>query len=101
MKFKSETKQIVIYLKNRFNSNAEGKTVLQNCNALGLNYDMVCRALLLLHVKQVIHRDGRGPNSFYIIPTSLGLGDVIEAVEGINLEAFSDTTKQALNSVTI
>ena len=96
MKLKSETKQVIIFLKSRFK---QDKTVLDSCKDLGLNYDMVCRGLPQLHVKQVITRDSRGPKSAYQYPTQIGLGDVIDTIQGIDLESQSDTVKQALNSV--
>lgn len=99
MKLKSETKQVMIYLKNRFNVNWQDKTVLENCRAIGLNYDMVCRGLQRLHEKQVISRDSRGPKSSYIYSTQIGLGDVIDAIQGIDLENVSEDVKKALNNV--
>lgn len=97
MKYKSETKQVITFLKHK--SNSLEKTVLETCKDLGLNYDMVCRGLQLLHVKRVINRDSRGPKSAYQYPAEIGLGDVIDAIQGIDLESQSDTVKQALNSV--
>ena len=99
MKLKSETKQVIIFLKHRFNIPCQDKTVLQNCEYLGLNYDMLCRGLHRLFIKGIIHRDSRGPKSTYLYPTKIGLGDVIDAIQGISLESESDLVKQSLNSV--
>lgn len=97
MKYKSETKQVIIFLK--YKTDRLEKTVLNTCKDLGLNYDMVCRGLQQLHAKQIISRDSRGPKSAYQYPAEIGLGDVIDAIQGINLEAQSESVKQALNSV--
>jgi hypothetical protein len=99
MKLKSETKQVIIFLENRVSTLCQNKTVLERCKFLQLNYDMVCRALQQLHVKQVIGRDSRGPLSAYQYPAQIGLGDIIDAVQGICLETHSDSVKQALNNV--
>ena len=97
MKLKSETKQVIAFLKNK----QENHTVLQTCRLQGLNYDMVCRGLQRLHAKNVINRETRGPNSTYEYPQTIALGDVIHAIQGIELETHSEVVKQALNSIKI
>jgi ribosomal protein L4 len=93
MKLKSETKQVIAFLKSRFK---QDKTVLETCKELNLNYDMVCRGLQQLHIKQVINRDSRGPKSAYQYPKDIGLGDVIDAVEGIELGLGGQALKSNL-----
>jgi hypothetical protein len=85
MKLKSETKQTIEFLSNRNASLLDGKTLLQGCELLNLNYDMVQRGLILLHRKQLIDRDSRGKGTSYSYPAKLGLGDIVEAIEGIDL----------------
>jgi hypothetical protein len=93
MKLKSETKQVITFLKSRFK---QDKTVLETCKELDLNYDMVCRGLQQLHVKQVISRDSRGPKSAYQYPKEIGLGDVINAIEGIEFDLGGQALKSNL-----
>lgn len=93
MRLKSETKQVIAFLQSRFKQN---KTVLETCKELSLNYDMVCRGLQQLHVKQVISRDSRGPKSAYQYPKEIGLGDVINAIEGIELDLGGQALKSNL-----
>jgi hypothetical protein len=99
MRLKSETKQVIEFLKHK--SDTLNRPVLETCKDLKLNYDMVCRALQLLHTYGVINRDSRGPNSAYSYPKQIGLGDVIFAVEGIELSGMGhiQDVVDALNNV--
>lgn len=99
MKLKSETKQVITFLQVRFDVSNQDKTVLEICKQLNLNYDMLCRGLQQLHVKHVISRDSRGPKSAYQYPTQIGMGDVVEAIQGIDLGTYSNVAKNLLNSV--
>lgn len=85
MKLKSETKQTIEFLHKRFDCAMQEKTLLEQCKMLNLNYDMVQRALILMHRKNLISRDSRGKGTSYTYPIKLGLGDVIDAIEGIDL----------------
>lgn len=100
MKLKSETKQVIEFLKHRFDCVVIDATLLDATKQLNLNYDMVQRALILLHKKNVIGRDSRGPRSQYEYPTRIGLGDIVEAVEGIE-EPVLYGMRDALNKVQI
>lgn len=99
MRLKSETKQVIEFLKH--NSNNLNNTVLNTCKDLELNYDMVCRGLQQLHNKGIIGRDSRGPRSSYTYPKQIGLGDVIYAIEGITLDGTGHIQDviDALNNV--
>jgi hypothetical protein len=101
MKLKSETKQVITFLKRRHDCMLQGVSLFDATNELNLNYDMVQRALILLHKANIISRDSRGRNSKYIYPVKIGLGDIINAVEGISI--MGDTylegdITEALNS---
>jgi hypothetical protein len=85
MKLKSETSQVLEFLKSRFEIDQQNKKVADRCKELNLNYDMVQRALLLLQKSGLIARDSRGPKSYYLYPTEIGVGDIINAIQGINL----------------
>lgn len=101
MKLKSETKQVITFLRSRSDCAIAGATLVQACEVLALNYDMVQRALILLHKANIIARDSRGPRSQYQYPAKIGLGDVIQAVEGIDLlgdNYLSGDIQDALNS---
>jgi hypothetical protein len=99
MKLKSETKQTIEFLKHRFEISVQEKTLLDSCKMLNLNYDMVQRALILLHKASIISRDSRGPRSYYTYPSRIGIGDIIEAIEGLELGGLplDIDLKQALN----
>jgi hypothetical protein len=101
MKLKSETKQTIQFLRDRFQVSQQDKTVIDRCQELKLNYDMVQRGLIKLAKLNVIGRDSRGPRSKYVYPSTLGLGDVIEAIQGIELgnEILDSELKQTLNKV--
>ena len=100
MKLKSETKQVITFLKHRHDCAFPDKTVTEVCKLLDLNFDMVQRALIRLQRANVIGRDSRGPRSNYEYPSRIGLGDIVNAVEGINTE-HSSTIREALNKVGI
>lgn len=88
MKLKSETKQVITFLKHRFDCSIQENNLLDSCKQLNLNYDMVQKALILLHKANIISRDSRGPRSQYVYPSKIGLGEIIYIVEGIvDLEA--------------
>jgi hypothetical protein len=100
MKLKSETKQVIDFLKHRHDCAFPDKTVTEVCKMLNLNFDMVQRALIRLHKQNVIGRDSRGKGSSYEYPARIGLGDIVNAVEGINLD-HSNFIRDALNKVGI
>ena len=100
MKLKSETKQVIVFLQQRVNN--KDKTVTQACNELNINFDMVQRALILLHRDGVISRDTRGPRSAYQYPDEIGMGDVINSVDGLDCFGEGVLNKEilaTLNSV--
>jgi DNA-binding IscR family transcriptional regulator len=101
MKLKSETKQVVEFLKQRANN--KEKTVTQACTELGINFDMVQRALILLHREGIISRDTRGPRSAYQYPDEIGLGDIIKTVDGLDCfgGVLGKRVLETLNSVKI
>ena len=100
MKLKSETKQVIDFLKHRHDCAFSDKTVTETCKLLNLNFDMVQRALIRLQRANVIGRDSRGPRSSYEYPARIGLGDIINAVEGIAL-THRETIVDALNKVQV
>lgn len=86
MKLKSETKQVIAFIKAvRLKSAGDRMAVSDICKENCLNYDMVQRALILLNKAGVISRDTRGPRSAYEYPPNIGLGSIISAVEGITI----------------
>ena len=101
MKLKSETKQVLEFLTHK--DDTVNKPLLETCKDLNLNYDMICRALQALHNKGIIMRESRGPKSSYTYPTKIGLGDIIDAVEGIVVGNgyIEADLKEHLNSVRI
>jgi hypothetical protein len=103
MKLKSETRQTIQFLRDRFQVSQQDKTVIDRCQELKLNYDMVQRGLIKLARLNVISRDSRGPRSKYLYPSSLGLGDIVEAIQGIQLgnDILERELKQMLNKVTL
>jgi len=101
MKLKSETRQAIEFLRNRFDVSQQDKTVIDRCQELSLNYDMVQRGLIKLAKSNIIGRDSRGPRSKYVYPSTMGLGDVVEAIQGIELgnNILETELKQTLNKV--
>ncbi len=102
MKLKSETKQVIKFIqltRSTLNSNLK---VNELCTANGLNYDMVQRALILLHKGGIIGRDRRGPLSRYSYPEKIGVGDIVQVVQGIDImdnESFiEDSVVEMLNT---
>jgi DNA-binding IscR family transcriptional regulator len=83
MKIKSDTKQAITFIKH-IRSTGDTESVSNICYDLGLNDDVVMRALNRMLKSGVISRNKTGPTSRYVFPTNIKLGDLINSVEGIN-----------------
>jgi DNA-binding IscR family transcriptional regulator len=83
MRIKSETKHTITFIKH-VKSTKDTESVSNISFDLGLNSDVVMKSLNLLLKAKIISRNKSGPTSRYIFPNEINLGDLINAIEGIN-----------------
>lgn len=83
MRIKSDTKQAITFIKH-VKSTGDTESVSNISFDLGLNDDVVMRSLNRLLKAKIISRNKTGPTSRYIFPNEINLGDLINAIEGIN-----------------
>lgn len=102
MKLKSETKQLITFLKHIRNTD-DTESVANICYDLKLNIDMVTRSLIMLHKEGIIGRVKNGPNSRYVFTKDIGLGTLVKVVEGVSCfdENISIELVEMLNQIKI
>lgn len=101
MRLRADTQQTIDFIKQARNE-YKNVSVSDACYYLKLSETVICRNLSKLRKAGLITRDRKGAGSKYVYPESLGMGDIVNVIEGIQLnENLHSSIIQVLNQTRV